>query len=715
MGMRIKLQSNNHPNNLLKELNKCRLSETMCDVTIVVGSRSFPAHKAVLACAAGYFQNLFLNTGLDAARTYVVDFITPANFEKILSFVYTSELFTDLINVGVIYEVAERLGMEDLLQACHSTFPDLESTAVAKSLTSTGSSQSAALRCPSVDPTHPLGELRGTGEPFGPERNYVLPADAGGSYKEEERSVASDTNHSLSLPPLPPKTEDQDAPVPFTSVPSMVAQPVLGTVSTGIQTGPSSCQPYKVQSNGDFGRNSFFPSDSAVDVATGTNSSLSNSDHAKDPGFGQVDELQLEDLGDDDLQFEDPAEEMGMAEEVIELSDDSEDDLTFGESDSRENKAMPCQVCKKVLEPNIQLIRQHARDHVDLLTGNCKVCETHFQDRNSRVTHVLSHIGIFLFSCDMCETKFFTQWQLTLHRRDGIFENNIVVHPNEPLSGKLGLFSGAASPELKCATCGKALAKDFHVVRGHVLDHLNLKGQACSVCDQRHLNLCSLMWHTLSHLGISVFSCSVCASSFVDWHLLEKHMAVHQSLEDTLFRCHLCSQSFRSEAAYRYHVSQHKCNSGLDARPGLGLQHLALQKRKLPPPPPPPAEEFLSEELALQGQPGNSKYSCKVCGKRFAHTSEFNYHRRIHTGEKPYQCKVCHKFFRGRSTIKCHLKTHSGALMYRCTVCGHYSSTLNLMSKHVGVHKGSLPPDFTIEQTFMYIIHSKETEKNPDS
>uniref|UniRef100_A0A8V5GMU7 BTB domain-containing protein n=1 Tax=Melopsittacus undulatus TaxID=13146 RepID=A0A8V5GMU7_MELUD len=27
--------------------------------------RSFAAHKAVLACAAGYFQNLFLNTGLD--------------------------------------------------------------------------------------------------------------------------------------------------------------------------------------------------------------------------------------------------------------------------------------------------------------------------------------------------------------------------------------------------------------------------------------------------------------------------------------------------------------------------------------------------------------------------------------------------------------------------------------------------------------------------
>lgn len=711
MGMRIKLQSTHHPNNLLKELNKCRLSETMCDVTIVVGSRSFPAHKAVLACAAGYFQNLFLNTGLDAARTYVVDFITPANFEKILSFVYTSELFTDLINVGVIYEVAERLGMEDLLRACHATFPDLENTAVAKPLTGASESHSSSLTCGSVEPTHTLGELRGSGEHFALERSYLLAGEAAGNYKEEERNISSDTNHGLSLPqqPLPPKTEDHETPASFTAAAAVGAPPALGTVTMGVHTGTSACLPFRVQSNGDFSKGSCFAPDGAIDITTGTDSCLSSSDHAKDTGFGQLEALPLEELGDEDLQFEDPAEEVGAAEEVIELSDDSEDELAFGDSDSRESKAMPCQVCKKVLEPNIQLIRQHARDHVDLLTGNCKVCETHFQDRNSRVTHVLSHIGIFLFSCDMCETKFFTQWQLTLHRRDGIFENNIIVHPSDPLPGKLGLFPGASALELKCAACGKALARDFHVVRGHILDHLNLKGQACSVCDQRHLNLCSLMWHTLSHLGISVFSCSVCANSFVDWQLLEKHMAVHQSPEEALFHCHVCGQTYKSEAAYRYHVGQHRCNSGLDVRPGLGPQHPALQKRKLP------AEDFLGEELALQGQPGNSKYSCKVCGKRFAHTSEFNYHRRIHTGEKPYQCKVCHKFFRGRSTIKCHLKTHSGALMYRCTVCGHYSSTLNLMSKHVGVHKGSLPPDFTIEQTFMYIIHSKEADKTPDS
>ncbi|KAG8129485.1 hypothetical protein E2320_016265 [Naja naja] len=617
MGMRIKLHSTDHPNNLLKELNKSRLTESMCDVIIVVGSRSFPAHKAVLACAAGYFQNLFLNTGLDAARTYVVDFITPANFEKILNFVYTSELFTDLINVGVIYEVAEKLGMDDLLKACHSTFPDLENSAVTKQPSASNESRPCGAL---AEPSHSLGESRSSGEQLGLERNCNMHGETATGYKEDPTNEAS---HNL-IHPQTPKAEEQEATGPFTGAMSIMTQAGLSNISMAVQTTVNSCPQYKVQSNGDYNKSNLFASDVSLDISTSSNSCPSNSDHSKDHVFGPMDELQLEDLGEEDLHFEDPSEELGAAEEVIELSDDSEEELSF-ENDSQENKAMPCQVCKKVLEPNVQLIRQHARDHVDLLTGNCKVCETHFQDRNSRVTHVLSHIGIFLFSCDMCETKFFTQWQLNLHRREGVFDNNIIVHPSDPLIGKVNLFNG----DLACAACRKPLAKDFHVVRGHILDHVNVKGQICGICDQQHLNLCSLMWHTLSHLGISVFSCSICASSFVDRHLLEKHVAVHQSMEEALFRCHYCGQAFKLEAAYRYHVSQHKCNSTLDLiRPNFGdrLHQQALQKRKLT-----------------------------------------------------------------------------------------ENSTLNLMSKHIGVHKGSLPPDFTIEQTFMYIIHSKDAEKNTES
>lgn len=60
----------------------------------------------------------------------------------------------------------------------------------------------------------------------------------------------------------------------------------------------------------------------------------------------------------------------------------------------------------------------------------------------------------------------------------------------------------------------------------------------------------------------------------------------------------------------------------------------------------------------------------------------------------------------------CHLKTHAGALMYRCTVCGLYFSTLKMVSSHMELHKGHLPPNFHIEQTFMYNDHSKESLTN---
>uniref|UniRef100_H3BHJ5 Zinc finger and BTB domain containing 39 n=1 Tax=Latimeria chalumnae TaxID=7897 RepID=H3BHJ5_LATCH len=713
MGMRIKLHSAEHPNNLLKELNKCRLSETMCDVTIVVGNQSFAAHRAVLACAADYFQNLFMSTGPDVARTYVVDFLTPSNFEKILNFIYTSELFTDLINVGVIYEVAEKLGMSALLKACYSTFPDLESTAAAKHSSDSGASALNTFGT-SKEQNHCIREARVSATQFSCDRNYILQVEVAGNCKQQETCPPNETNQGMPIMyPQPAKTEDQDSLMNYGQSkpsPAMAAQQTIGNANSSVQISTTSCHAYKIGSNGHYNQTGFFMAETALDDTTGSNSCPSNSESSKDQVFGQVDELHLEELGEEDLHFEDPGEDMGPAEEIIELSDDSEDDIVFtSENGSSGNQAMPCQVCKKVLEPNIQIIRQHARLHMDPQTGNCKVCNTQFQDRSSRVTHVLSHVGILLFSCDLCDTKFFTQWQLTYHRRNKICEANVIVQPSDILPEEVSSANGGPSTEFLCVACGKTLAKDFQAVKEHVFQHLHMKCLKCGVCDQPHRILCGLMWHVLAHMGISIFSCSVCASSFVDKDLLQKHLATHQGA-DCLLRCQFCSQRFRSELVYQHHLTQHKCAELAGMQNASDHpQRQRLLKRSL-------AEEPVGEEGLLPTQPGNSKwYVCKVCGKRFAHSSEFNYHVRIHTGEKPYQCKVCLKFFRGRSTIKCHLKTHAGALMYRCTVCGHYSPTLSIMTKHVEIHKGNLPPDFTIEQTFMYIIHSRESEKNTDS
>ncbi|XP_053336321.1 zinc finger and BTB domain-containing protein 5 isoform X1 [Clarias gariepinus] len=110
-----------HFEQIFQQLNYQRVHGQLCDCAIVVGSRHFKAHRAVLAACSTHFRALFSVSEGDGSVSVIrldSDVVTSEAFSVLMDMMYTSTLTLGESNVMDVLLAASHLHLNTVVKAC---------------------------------------------------------------------------------------------------------------------------------------------------------------------------------------------------------------------------------------------------------------------------------------------------------------------------------------------------------------------------------------------------------------------------------------------------------------------------------------------------------------------------------------------------------------------------------------------------------------------
>lgn len=110
-----------HFEQIFQQLNYQRVHGQLCDCVIVVGSRHFKAHRAVLAACSTHFRALFSVSEGDGSVSVIrldSEVVTAEAFSVLVDMMYTSTLTLGESNVMDVLLAASHLHLNTVVKAC---------------------------------------------------------------------------------------------------------------------------------------------------------------------------------------------------------------------------------------------------------------------------------------------------------------------------------------------------------------------------------------------------------------------------------------------------------------------------------------------------------------------------------------------------------------------------------------------------------------------